>query len=76
MLSLELTFSQIDNKLNELVCILLTTLIFSLYDSSHPKYRAALFQKFPSLMCANESAPAADAMSTTTTVTEGEKAAA
>lgn len=46
------------------------------YGISHPKYRAALFQKFPSLMCANESAPAADAMSTTTTVTEGEKAAA
>ncbi|KAG5328014.1 OPSD protein, partial [Acromyrmex charruanus] len=43
------------------------------YGISHPKYRAALFQRFPSLACATEPAPGADTMSTTTTVTEGEK---
>ncbi|XP_018351837.1 PREDICTED: rhodopsin [Trachymyrmex septentrionalis] len=43
------------------------------YGISHPKYRAALFQRFPSLACASEPAPGADTMSTTTTVTEGEK---
>ncbi|KZC11099.1 PREDICTED: rhodopsin, long-wavelength isoform X2 [Dufourea novaeangliae] len=46
------------------------------YGISHPKYRAALFQKFPSLACA--AAPAAtDATSTvsgTTTVADSEKA--
>lgn len=46
------------------------------YGISHPKYRAALFQKFPSLACATEPT-GADTMSTTTTVTEGnEKPAA
>ncbi|KAL6423806.1 hypothetical protein ACFW04_010338 [Cataglyphis niger] len=46
------------------------------YGISHPKYRAALFQRFPSLACS--SGPAgADTLSTTTTVTEGtEKPAA
>ncbi|XP_018371261.1 PREDICTED: rhodopsin [Trachymyrmex cornetzi] len=43
------------------------------YGISHPKYRAALFQRFPSLACASEPAPGADTVSTTTTVTEGEK---
>ncbi|XP_012537821.1 rhodopsin isoform X1 [Monomorium pharaonis] len=44
------------------------------YGISHPKYRAALFQRFPSLACSTgESASGADTMSTTTTVTEGEK---
>ncbi|XP_018049698.1 PREDICTED: rhodopsin [Atta colombica] len=46
------------------------------YGISHPKYRAALFQRFPSLACATEPAPGADTMSTTTTVTEGEKSVA
>ncbi|XP_014472268.1 PREDICTED: rhodopsin [Dinoponera quadriceps] len=46
------------------------------YGISHPKYRAALFQRFPSLACTSETAPGADATSTTTTVTEGEKSAA
>ncbi|XP_018402690.1 PREDICTED: rhodopsin [Cyphomyrmex costatus] len=46
------------------------------YGISHPKYRAALFQRFPSLACATESAPGSDTVSTTTTVTEGEKPAA
>ncbi|XP_018314938.1 rhodopsin, long-wavelength [Mycetomoellerius zeteki] len=46
------------------------------YGISHPKYRAALFQRFPSLACATEPAPGADVMSTTTMVTEGEKPAA
>ncbi|XP_071579838.1 rhodopsin, long-wavelength [Temnothorax nylanderi] len=46
------------------------------YGISHPKYRAALFQRFPSLACTTEPAPVADTMSTTTTVTEGEKPAA
>ncbi|XP_011258142.1 rhodopsin [Camponotus floridanus] len=46
------------------------------YGISHPKYRAALFQKFPSLACTTEPT-GADTMSTTTTVTEGnEKPAA
>lgn len=48
-------------------------------DFSHPKYRAALFQRFPSLACANEPAPSTDATSTAsgiTTVPEGEKASA
>lgn len=46
------------------------------YGISHPKYRAALFQKFPSLACAAEPA-ATDATSTvsgTTTVADSEKA--
>ena len=43
------------------------------YGISHPKYRAALFEKFPSLACANP-APPADATSTTTTVADSEKA--
>ncbi|KAG7200523.1 hypothetical protein KM043_001087 [Ampulex compressa] len=50
------------------------------YGISHPKYRAALFQRFPSLACAPEPAPpGADATSTVsgvTTVAEGEKASA
>lgn len=47
------------------------------YGISHPKYRAALFARFPSLACASEPAPAgADATSTTTTVADSEKAAA
>ncbi|XP_011164467.1 rhodopsin [Solenopsis invicta] len=47
------------------------------YGISHPKYRAALFQRFPSLACnTSESVSDADTMSTTTTVTEGEKPAA
>ncbi|XP_012235220.1 rhodopsin isoform X1 [Linepithema humile] len=46
------------------------------YGISHPKYRAALFQRFPSLACASEPASGGDTTSTTTTVTEGEKAAA
>ncbi|KAL6264108.1 hypothetical protein P5V15_004186 [Pogonomyrmex californicus] len=46
------------------------------YGISHPKYRAALFQRFPSLSCTTEPASSADTMSTTTTVTEGEKPAA
>ncbi|XP_043789123.1 rhodopsin, long-wavelength [Apis laboriosa] len=44
------------------------------YGISHPKYRAALFTKFPSLACAAESTT--DAVSTTsgtTTVTDSEK---
>lgn len=48
------------------------------YGISHPKYRAALFQRFPSLACASEPA-GGDAVSTTsgvTTVADGEKAAA
>lgn len=64
------------NKLDKLFRVPLTTLIFSMYDSSHPKYRAALFQRFPSLACATEPAPGADTISTITTVTEGEKPAA
>lgn len=43
---------------------------------SHPKYRAVLFQKFPSLACSSEPAAGADTQSTTTTVTENEKSAA
>lgn len=43
------------------------------YGISHPKYRAALFEKFPSLACASPPAPT-DATSTTTTVADGEKA--
>lgn len=46
------------------------------YGISHPKYRAALFQRFPSLACAADPAPA-DATSTvsgTTTVADSEKA--
>ncbi|XP_011882364.1 PREDICTED: rhodopsin [Vollenhovia emeryi] len=46
------------------------------YGISHPKYRAALFQRFPSLACTSESSAGADTVSTTTTVTEGEKPAA
>ncbi|KAL0132717.1 hypothetical protein PUN28_000452 [Cardiocondyla obscurior] len=46
------------------------------YGISHPKYRAALFQRFPSLACSSEPAAAADTVSTTTTVTENEKPAA
>ncbi|KAF7382410.1 hypothetical protein HZH68_015329 [Vespula germanica] len=49
------------------------------YGISHPKYRAALFQRFPSLACTNEQAPHTDATSTAsgiTTVPEGEKASA
>ncbi|KAI4497632.1 hypothetical protein M0802_007172 [Mischocyttarus mexicanus] len=50
------------------------------YGISHPKYRAALFQRFPSLACANEPAHAApDATSTVsgvTTVNDAEKASA
>ncbi|KAM0725912.1 rhodopsin [Formica fusca] len=46
------------------------------YGISHPKYRAALFQRFPSLACSSQPT-GADTMSTTTTVTEGnEKSAA
>lgn len=44
------------------------------YGISHPKYRAALFQKFPSLACAAEPAPASDTVSGTTTVADSEKA--
>nr|BAQ54719.1 opsin, long-wavelength sensitive type [Orthetrum albistylum] len=33
------------------------------YGISHPKYRAALFQKFPSLACTGEPAPASDSTS-------------
>lgn len=45
------------------------------YGISHPKYRAALFQRFPSLACAAESpGGAADATSTTTNVADSEKA--
>lgn len=47
--------------------------------SSHPKYRAALFQRFPSLACASEPAPGGDATSTVsgvTTLADSEKAAA
>ncbi|CAK9794745.1 Rhodopsin, long-wavelength [Anthophora plagiata] len=46
------------------------------YGISHPKYRAALFAKFPSLACTPEPAAATDATSTvsgTTTVTDNEK---
>ncbi|XP_058790310.1 rhodopsin-like [Phymastichus coffea] len=39
------------------------------YGISHPKYRAALFQRFPSLSCAGEQASASDAVSTTSGVT-------
>ncbi|XP_012278726.1 rhodopsin [Orussus abietinus] len=50
------------------------------YGISHPKYRAALFARFPSLACGGgEPAPHADATSTVsgvTTVAEGEKPAA
>lgn len=51
-------------------------LILSSYNSSHPKYRAALFQKFPSLSCDSASTVAADTVSTTTTVTENAKSVA
>nr|XP_033341648.1 rhodopsin, long-wavelength-like [Megalopta genalis] len=46
------------------------------YGISHPKYRAALFERFPSLACANEPLPvdATSTVSGTTTVTENEKA--
>lgn len=40
------------------------------YGISHPKYRAALQQKYPSLGCASEPEPAADAQSVATNVTE------
>ncbi|XP_074113292.1 long wavelength sensitive opsin 1 isoform X1 [Cotesia typhae] len=43
------------------------------YGISHPKYRAALFARFPSLACADKSSDG-DAISTATTTTEGEKA--
>ncbi|XP_014212026.1 rhodopsin, long-wavelength-like [Copidosoma floridanum] len=46
------------------------------YGISHPKYRAALFQKFPSLACTGEPAPGGDAQSTTsgvTTLTDNDK---
>ncbi|XP_015110387.1 rhodopsin [Diachasma alloeum] len=46
------------------------------YGISHPKYRAALFQRFPSLACGGSQSSGSDATSTTTTVTEGEKASA
>ncbi|XP_020292127.1 rhodopsin [Pseudomyrmex gracilis] len=46
------------------------------YGISHPKYRAVLFQKFPSLACASEPAHGADTQSTTTTVADSEKSAA
>ncbi|XP_063993135.1 rhodopsin [Diachasmimorpha longicaudata] len=46
------------------------------YGISHPKYRAALFQRFPSLACGGNESSGSDATSTTTTVTEGEKASA
>ncbi|XP_029155494.1 rhodopsin [Nylanderia fulva] len=45
------------------------------YGISHPKYRAALFQRFPSLACSS-SESGGDTMSTTTTVTDSEKPAA
>ncbi|KAK9308823.1 hypothetical protein QLX08_001252 [Tetragonisca angustula] len=46
------------------------------YGISHPKYRAALFAKFPSLACAAQPAAPTDATSTvsgTTTVADSEK---
>ncbi|XP_060825284.1 rhodopsin, long-wavelength [Bombus pascuorum] len=45
------------------------------YGISHPKYRAALFARFPSLACAAESAPtdATSTVSGTTTVADNEK---
>ncbi|XP_053999653.1 rhodopsin, long-wavelength-like [Hylaeus anthracinus] len=45
------------------------------YGISHPKYRAALFQKFPSLACASEPAhtDATSTVSGTTTVADSEK---
>ncbi|XP_034938626.1 rhodopsin [Chelonus insularis] len=43
------------------------------YGISHPKYRAALHARFPSLACGGNSNQS-DAVSTTTTVTDGEKA--
>lgn len=49
------------------------------YGISHPKYRAALFARFPSLACGNDSGHGGDATSTVsgvTTVADGEKAAA
>lgn len=46
------------------------------YGISHPKYRAALFQRFPSLACGGGESSGSDATSTTTTVTEGEKTSA
>ncbi|XP_015609841.1 rhodopsin isoform X2 [Cephus cinctus] len=49
------------------------------YGISHPKYRAALFQRFPYLACASESAPSVDATSTvsgTATLSDSEKSAA
>nr|APY20539.1 long wavelength sensitive opsin [Tenthredo koehleri] len=49
------------------------------YGISHPKYRAALFKKFPSLACGGDAVPAGDATSTVsgvTTLTDNEKPAA
>lgn len=39
------------------------------YICSHPKYRAALFKKFPSLMCAPEPQPEVDLQSLASGVT-------
>nr|APY20523.1 long wavelength sensitive opsin [Chrysis viridula] len=45
------------------------------YGISHPKYRAALFARFPSLACTGgEGGRGGDTTSTTTTVTDGDKA--
>lgn len=47
------------------------------YGISHPKYRAALYERFPSLACTPEPAPpAGDTTSTATTVADGEKPSA
>jgi r-opsin len=44
------------------------------YGISHPKYRAALQQKYPSLGCASEPEPAAEVQSVATAVSAEEKA--
>lgn len=44
---------------------------FLLYIYSHPRYRAALFQKFPSLACNNTDVRGIDNQSTDTGITAG-----
>lgn len=45
------------------------------YGISHPKYRLALQKQYPSLACAGEAEPAADAQSVATTVASAEEKA-